>query len=541
MRPITDIAAELDLSSTDLMVYGNEMAKLHLKALPAGGAHPAGRIILVSAINPTRAGEGKTTVSIGLAQGMRRLGQRVALALREPSLGPIFGMKGGGTGGGQCRLEPSTRINMHFTGDIHAVGSAHNLLAALADNAIHFHSELDLEHQQIFWRRVLDMNDRTLRRTVIGLGGRQNGVPREDGFDITAASEVMAILCLAEDLKDLKRRLGNILVGFDRSGDPVTAEKLRASGAMSALLQDAILPNLVQTTEGVPAFVHGGPFGNIAHGCSSVIGTRTAASRADYVVTEAGFGFDLGAEKFFDIKCRSAGLWPSAVVLVLTVRALRIHGCGDPEGTGRVEEIVRGMEHLERHVRSVRTFGFEPVIALNCFAEDRAEDQQAVLRGCRERGLTVARITAFSAGGSGAEELAEAVIATASRPQPPTHFLYHLDQSPAEKIAAVARTIYGAGDIEFSRTARKELERINCLGYDRLPICIAKTHLSLTDDPRRVGSPDAFALPVESVRIAAGAGYLLALTGDIMTMPGLPREPAAFRMNLTDDGEIDGL
>ncbi len=541
MRPITDIAAELGLSTTDLMVYGNEMAKLNLKALPARSADPAGKIILVSAINPTRAGEGKTTVSIGLAQGMRRLGQRVVLALREPSLGPIFGMKGGGTGGGQCRLEPSTRINMHFTGDIHAVGSAHNLLAALADNAIHFHSELDLEHQQIFWRRVLDMNDRTLRRTVIGLGGRQNGVPREDGFDITAASEVMAILCLAEDLADLKQRLGNILVGFDRSGDPVTAEKLHAAGAMSALLQDAMLPNLVQTTEGVPAFVHGGPFGNIAHGCSSVTGTRAAASRADYVVTEAGFGFDLGAEKFFDIKCRSAGLWPSAVVLVATVRALRIHGCGDPQGTGTVEEIVRGMEHLERHVRSVRTFGFEPVIALNCFAEDRAEDQQAVLRGCRERGLTVARITAFSEGGAGAEELAEAVVAAASRPQPPAHFLYDLEQSPEEKITAVARTIYGAADIEFSRTAGKELERINCLGYQRLPVCIAKTHLSLTDDPRRVGSPDAFVLPVESVRIAAGAGYLLALTGDIMTMPGLPREPAAFRLDLTDDGEIRGL
>jgi formate--tetrahydrofolate ligase len=541
MRTITDIAAQLDLTADDLMLYGDQIAKLRLPALAARNRTPQGKIILVSAINPTRAGEGKTTVSIGLAQGMHRLGHKVALALREPSLGPIFGMKGGGTGGGRCQLHPSTRINMHFTGDIHAVGSAHNLLAALVDNAIHFHSELDLEQRQIFWRRVLDMNDRTLRRTVIGLGGRQNGVPREDGFDITAASEVMAILCLAEDLADLKQRLGNILVGFDRSGDPVTAERLRAAGAMSALLQDAMLPNLVQTTEGVPALVHGGPFGNIAHGCNSVIATRTAGTRADYVITEAGFGFDLGAEKFFDIKCRSSGLWPSAVVLVVTVRALRIHGCGDADGAGTAEEIERGMKHLERHVRSVRTFGFEPVIAVNCFAGDREADLQAVIIGCRERGLKVACTIAYTEGGAGAEVLAQEVVAAASRPQPTERFLYDLDQSPTEKIGVVARTIYGAADLEISSTAKKDLERIDCLGYERLPVCIAKTHLSLTGDPKRVGTPDEFVLPVESVRIAAGAGYLLALTGDIMTMPGLPREPAAFRIDLSDDGEITGI
>jgi formate--tetrahydrofolate ligase len=541
MRPILDVAAELDLSSDHLIIWGDEMAKIRLPALPTKDTTAAGRIILVSAINPTRAGEGKTTVSIGLAQGLRRLKQSAALALREPSLGPIFGLKGGGTGGGHCRLEPATRINLHFTGDIHAVGAAHNLLAALLDNAVHFHSELDLEHRQVFWRRVLDMNDRALRKVVIGLGGRNNGVPREDSFDITAASEVMAILSLYQDLPDLKARLGRILVGFNRSGDPVTADKLRATGAMAALLQDAMLPNLVQSNEGVPALVHGGPFGNIAHGCNSVVATKTAAARAEYVVTEAGFGFDLGAEKFFDIKCRGSGLWPSAVVLVVTVRALRIHGCGHPEGAGTLEEIQNGMHHLERHVRNVRAFGFEPVIAINRFEADSERDLQAVAAGCAELGLRAAQVTAFAEGGAGAEELAAAVMEVAAQPQPPKHYLYELDSSPEEKIATIARTIYGARDVEFSRTARRDLEQVRCLGYDALPICIAKTHLSLSGDPQQVGTPSDFLLPVESVRIAAGAGYLLALTGDIVTMPGLPREPAAFKINLNDDGEIEGI
>lgn len=541
MRPILDVAAELGLLPEQVMTWGDTMAKIRLPALPHKDANPAGHIILVSAINPTRAGEGKTTVSIGLAQALRRLKQSVALALREPSLGPIFGIKGGGTGGGGCRLEPSTRINLHFTGDIHAVGAAHNLLAALLDNAVHFHSELDLEQRQVFWRRVLDMNDRSLRKLVIGLGGRNNGVPREDSFDITAVSEVMAILSLHEDLPDLKTRLGRILVGFNRSGDPVTADKLGATGAMAALLQDAMLPNLVQSNEGVPALVHGGPFGNIAHGCNSVVATKTAAARVDYVVTEAGFGFDLGAEKFFDIKCRSSGLWPSAVVLVVTVRALRIHGCGHPEGAGTLEEIRRGMHHLERHVRNVRAFGFEPVIAINRFEGDSARDLQAVTDGCNALGLRAAQTTAFADGGAGAEELAAAVMEAASGPQPPRHYLYALENPPEEKIATIARTIYGARDVEFSRTARRDLEQVRCLGYDPLPICIAKTHLSLSGDPKQVGTPSDFILPVESVRIVAGAGYLLALTGDIVTMPGLPREPAAFRIALNDEGEIEGI
>ncbi len=541
MRPIQEIAARLDLSVDDLMTYGDQMAKIRLTTLRRNPVRPAGKIILVSAINPTRSGEGKTTVSIGLAEGMQRLGARVALALREPSLGPIFGIKGGGVGGGQCQLEPATRINMHFTGDMHAVGAAHNLLAALVDNAVHFRSELDLEHRQVFWRRVLDMNDRALRQAVIGLGGRLNGVPRETGFDITAASEVMGILCLAEDLPDLKRRLGNILVGFDRAGAPVTASSLNANGAMAALLQDAMLPNLVQSREGVPALVHGGPFGNIAHGCNSVMATKSAAARADYVVTEAGFGFDLGAEKFFDLKCRSAGIWPSAVVLVVTVRALRTHGGGNPESAGMVADILAGMEHLYHHVESVQAFGFEPVIAINRFADDLETDLAAIETGCREHGLAVARFDGYTQGGAGAEVLAGTVIDAADRPQPPARFLYELEESPQQKILAVASTIYGASEVVFSRAALKDLERIHTLGYEKLPICIAKTHLSLSSDPARIGHQDGFELPVESVRISAGAGYLLALTGDIVTMPGLPAKPAAQRIDLSDDGEVLGV
>ncbi|WP_199930448.1 formate--tetrahydrofolate ligase [Sedimenticola thiotaurini] len=541
MRPIQEIAAQLELTSADLISYGDQMAKIRLATLRQDSQRPRGRLVLVSAINPTRAGEGKTTVSIGLAQGMQRLGSRVALALREPSLGPIFGIKGGGAGGGQCQLEPSTRINMHFTGDMHAIGAAHNLLAALVDNAVHFHSELDLEHRQVFWRRVLDMNDRALRQAVIGLGGRLNGVPRETGFDITAASEVMGILCLAEDLPDLKRRLGNILVGFNRQGAPVTGASLKATGAMAALLQDAILPNLVQSTEGVPALVHGGPFGNIAHGCNSVIATKEALARSDYVITEAGFGFDLGAEKFFDIKCRSAGLWPNAVVLVVTARALRFHGGGKPTSSGTVAEIRAGMAHLYHHVESVRAFGFEPVIAINRFADDIEADLVAIEDDCRAQGLAVARFDGFSQGGAGSESLAEVVLAAANRPQPPVRFMYDLDASPEQKIEAVASTIYGASEVVFSRTALKDLERIRSLGYDKLPICVAKTHLSLSSDPSRVGQQDGFELPVEAVRISAGAGYLLALTGDIVTMPGLSASPAAHRIDLSDEGEVLGV
>lgn len=541
MRPILEIAAELNIPPGDLMCFGEHMAKIRLPVLQQDSAPPSAKIVLVSAINPTRAGEGKTTVSIGLAQGLKRLGKRAALALREPSLGPIFGLKGGGTGGGCCQLEPSARINMHFTGDLHAVTAAHNLLAALLDNAIHFGGGLDLEHRQVFWRRVLDVNDRALRHTVIGLGGRSDGVPREASFDITAASEVMAILCLAENVTDLKVRLGRILVGFDRTGEPVTAAKLQAAGAMAALLQDAVLPNLVQSREAVPAFVHGGPFGNIAHGCNSVIATRVGASRSEYLVTEAGFGFDLGAEKFFDIKCRSSGLWPNVVVLVVTVRALRIHGCGNPQRGGPLADVERGMQHLDHHVRSVRTFGFEPVIAINRFDGDSEQELGTVEAACRCRGLKTARFSGYSDGGAGAEQLAALVLEAGDRPVPAVRYLYQLQQPPEDKVAAVARSIYGASGVVFGRTAEKELQQVRHLGYQDLPVCIAKTHLSLSDDPGKPGHPQDFVLPVESVRIAAGAGYLLALAGDIVTMPGLPRKPAAHGVDLTDEGEVIGI
>jgi formate--tetrahydrofolate ligase len=545
VRPIVDVAAEIGLSASDLLQFGPHMAKVALptvQRLEEKGA--AGRIVLVSAVNPTRFGEGKTTTSIGLAQGMRRRKARVALALREPSLGPIFGVKGGGTGGGKAKLEPSARINLHFTGDMHAVTSAHNLLAALVDNAVNFRTELELEHRQVLWRRVLDMNDRFLRKIVIGLGGRANGVPREDSFDITAASEVMAVLCLATSLPDLKLRLGKLLVGFERGGAPVTASRLKATGGMASLLYDAILPNIVQTTEGGPAFVHGGPFGNIAHGCNSVIATRTAAACADYVVTEAGFGFDLGAEKFFDIKCRTAGLWPSAVVLVATVRALRFHG-GDTSGkaTGKeaLEALARGIGNLDQHVASVRAFGFDPVIAINCFGTDTEDELSALERFCKERGLAAARYRGFAEGGAGAEALADLVQAAADRPNAGPRFLYELTAAPEDKIRAVASRIYGAASVAFTKEAVKDLERVRQLGYSSLPICMAKTHLSLSDDPSALGRPQGFELTVRQVRIAAGAGYLLALTGEIVTMPGLPSNPAAAGMDLTDDGSIVGV
>ncbi|MCA9678931.1 MAG: formate--tetrahydrofolate ligase [Myxococcales bacterium] len=532
MRSIHEVAAELDLGDDDLLSFGPHMAKLRLSTVTRLSAKPRGRIVLVSAINPTPAGEGKTTVSVGLAQGLRRRGHRAVAALREPSLGPIFGIKGGGTGGGKSRLEPSDRINLHCTGDLHAVTAAHNLLAALVDNAINFRAGLDLEHRQVLWRRVLDMNDRFLRRIVIGLGGRTGGVPREDAFDITAASEVMAILSLARDIPDLKARLARIVVGFDRGGEPVTAGRLEAAGAMAALLHDAILPNMVQTTEGGPAFVHGGPFGNIAHGCSSVIATRAALGAADLVVTEAGFGFDLGAEKFFDIKCRAAGVWPSAVVLVVTARALRSHGRGD---------LAIGLDHLDHHVASVAAFGFKPVIAINVFPDDDPADLKAIAAAAAERGLGAAEVRCFTEGGAGAERLADLVAETAKASTATPKFLYELDDPPLKKLENVARTIYGARAVELSRAAKDELARAVADGHGNLPVCVAKTHLSLSDDPRAVGRPRDHVLGVRGVRVSVGAGYILALAGEIVTMPGLPRQPASANIDLTDDGEIVGV
>ena len=545
MRPIVEVAGELGIPADGLMPFGPYMAKVTppaLRALEAGSR--GGKIVLVSAINPTKFGEGKTTCSIGLQQGLRRRGQRAALALREPSLGPIFGAKGGGTGGGRARLEPSARINMHFTGDLHAVTAAHNLLAALCDNALHFPGAVELDPRKIVWKRVLDLNDRFLRKIVIGLGGGPNGVPREDGFDITASSEVMAILCLAKGVRDLKDRLGRVVVAFDRKGDPVTAAHLQAVGAMAALLGDALLPNLVQTCEGGPAFVHGGPFGNIAHGCNSVAATRAARAAADYAITEAGFGFDLGGEKFFHIKCRDAGIWPRAVVLVASARALRLHG-GDPVGKASGAEAVaaleRGFGNLEQHLAGARAFGFDPVVAINCFPGDTEEELRAIERLLAAAGTAGARFRGYAEGGAGAEELAERVIAACERPPVPPRYLYDLEDRVPDKIRTIARGLYGARDVVFTREAERDLARVRALGYERLPVCMAKTHLSLSDDPSRVGRPSGFDLTVRNVRIAAGAGYLLILTGEIVTMPGLPAKPAAHAIDLGDDGEVTGV
>ncbi len=539
-RPLAEVAAGLGLSPARLVPYGRDKAKV-LPA-PGGAAAPRGRLVLVSAITPTDAGEGKTTMSIGLAQGLARLGERACVALREPSLGPTFGMKGGATGGGRACLVPSADINLHFTGDFHAVTAAHNLLAALLDNHIHHGNRLDIDPRRVLWRRVLDMNDRALRHVVIGLGGVLQGVPRETGFDITPASEVMAALCLAEDAEDLRARLARIIVGLSGAKEPVTAADLKATGAMLALLRDALHPNLVQTGEGVPAFVHGGPFANIAHGCSSVIATKTALSLADWVVTEAGFGFDLGAEKFFDIKCASAGLDTAAVVLVATVRALKRHGY---VAKSRIAEpdpaaVERGLANLAKHLESIRDFGEVPVIALNRFVTDTDEEIAVVRRAAAAWGAPFAVCDAFARGGDGATALAGEVLAHAERKSQPFRPLYQREDPPKEKMVKIARHMYGADSVEWTREAERDLETIERLGYAHLPLCVAKTQMSLSDDPGVVGRPQGFDVTVRGVLLAAGAGYLVPLLGDILRMPGLPTSPQAERIDLAD-GEITGM
>jgi formate--tetrahydrofolate ligase len=542
MRPIEEVAAELGLAAGEIQPWGPGVAKIAADAAFRDDPLKA-RLVLVSAISPTPAGEGKTTCTIGLTQAARLNGVKSCAALREPSLGPVFGAKGGGTGGGRCMLIPSERINLHFTGDLHAVTSAHNLLAALADNAIYFRSTPELDHRQLTFRRVLDMNDRFLRRTVIGLGGKAFGVPREDGFDITAASEVMAILCLSRDYADLRERLGRILVGFARDSAPVYARDLGAEGAMAALLRDALLPNLVQTTEGAPAIVHGGPFGNIAHGCNSLVATRLALRRAEVVFTEAGFGFDLGAEKFLDIKCRQAGIWPHAVVLVATLRALKFHG-GVPAaeaGKENREALERGMQNLEKHLDSVRKFGLEPVVALNVRAGDTAAELDYVIDGLGKQGVDAGRADSFEKGGEGARAIAERVVSRARAATPQPKFMYELNEPPEEKIRKVARAIYGADDVDFTVTAKNQLDRAAALGFGNLPVCIAKTHLSLSDDEKRLGRPRDFTMTVREVRLSAGAGFLVPLTGEILTMPGLPKTPQSRSIDLTPDGKIVGV
>ncbi len=536
---LSEAAAALGLPPERLVPYGHDKAKV----LPSpAGSTPRGRLVLVSAISPTGAGEGKATTSIGLARGLARIGARACVALRETSLGPTFGMKGGATGGGCARLVPSDDINLHFTGDFHAVTSAHNLLAALLDNHVHHGNRLDIDPRRVLWRRVLDMNARALRDVVIGLGGVLQGVPRETGFDITPASEVMAALCLAEDAEDLRARLSRVVVALTFRKAPVTADDLKATGAMLALLRDAIQPNLVRTGEGVPAFVHGGPFANIAHGCSSVLATKTALSLADWVVTEAGFGFDLGAEKFFDIKCAGAGLDTAAVVLVATVRALKRHVGVPKEGLASPDPgaVERGLPNLAKHLESIRAFGEVPVVALNRFASD-SEDEVAVVRRAAEGwGAPFAVCDAFEKGGDGAVALAEAVLAHAERRSSPFRPLYDRADPPGEKLAKIARLMYGASSVEWSREAERDLAEIARLGYEKLPLCVAKIQMSLSDDPGVVGRPEGFDVTVRGVLLVAGAGYLVPLLGDILRMPGLPASPQAERVDLVG-GKIVGI
>ncbi len=542
-RPIVEVANDLDLTPDDLYCYGDEIAKVRLDALerPRSRASEP-RLILVSAITPTPAGEGKTTTSIGLADGMRRLGQSVCLALREPSLGPCLGMKGGATGGGASRVTPTDRINLHFTGDFHAITSAHNLLAAVVDNHVYFGNELGLDPRRVVWRRVIDMNDRALRSIIVGLGGPQQGVPRETGFDITAASEIMAMFCLAQGVEDLRARLERTLVGFRYDGTPVTAGQLRVVGAMLALLADALRPNLVQTAEGTPAFVHGGPFGNIAHGCNSVVATRMALRGADWAVTEAGFGFDLGAEKFFDIKCTSAGLDTAAVVLVATVRALKMHGGTALADLGKPDPkaVERGLPNLDKHIENICSFGESPVIALNRFADDSDDEVAVVASHCRSLGLPYATSDHFARGGAGALELARVVMQHAEPRRQRFRPLYHWSQSVAEKIEAVAQKMYGARSVVFTKQAERELNELTRLGYAGLPVCIAKTQNSLSDDPKLRGRPSGFDVTVRSIQVNAGAGFLVVLTGDILRMPGLPRTPRAEVIDVVD-GAIQNL
>jgi formate--tetrahydrofolate ligase len=537
------VAADLGLAPAELIPYGREMAKLPLTLLEEPRRRAgAGRLVLVSAITPTAAGEGKTTISIALGQGLARIGESVCLALREPSLGPAFGMKGGGTGGGRAHLHPADRINLHFTGDFHAVTSAHNLLAALADNHLHHGNALGIDPKRVLWRRVLDLNDRALRNVIVGLGAPGDGVARETGFDITAASEVMAILCLADGAEDLRARLARILVAYTRQGAPVTAGDLGATGAMLALLRDALLPNLVQTGEGTPALVHGGPFANIAHGCSSVIATRTALQLADWAVTEAGFGFDLGAEKFFDIKCCGAGLDTAAVVLVATLRALKAHGGAPPNTLAEPDPaaVMRGLPNLEKHVENIRVFGETPLLALNRFATDREDEIRAVRERCETLGVPFAVCDGFSYGGEGAEALARAVVAHAERRSRPFRPLYRWSDAVPEKIRAVASAMYGARSVVFTRRAERDLREIERHGFAGLPICIAKVATSLSDDPQRLSRPRDFEVTVREIHANAGAGFLVVLTGDILRMPGLPKHPLAERVDLRN-GEIVGI
>ena len=541
--PIREIASKLGLTDEDLIPYGHDKAKVRLSVRDRLKDHKNGKLILVTAISPTPAGEGKTTTTVGLGDALNKLGKKVVLALREPSLGPVFGIKGGAAGGGWAQVIPMEDINLHFTGDMHAIGAANNLLAAMLDNHIHQGNALNIDVRRITWKRCVDMNDRQLRQVTDGLGGPLNGVPREDGFDITVASEIMAVLCLASDISDLKERLANIVVAYDRDGKPVTAGMLKAQGAMTALLKDAIQPNLVQTLEHTPAFVHGGPFANIAHGCNSVTATKMALKLGDYVVTEAGFGADLGAEKFFNIKCRKAGLAPDAAVIVATVRALKSHGgvAKAQLGEENLAALENGIPNLLKHIENITEhFGIPAVVAINRFPTDTEAELALVREKCQQLGVNVALSEVWGKGGEGGIELAEEVIKLCEQPSS-LHFTYADEDTLEDKVAAVVTHVYGGDGVSFLPAAKKELDRLTSLGYGHLPVCMAKTQYSFSDDPTLLCRPSGFTVTVRNVKLSAGAGFIVVLTGSIMTMPGLPKVPAAEAIDVDENGKITGL
>jgi formate--tetrahydrofolate ligase len=543
MRPIQDIAASLGIEDRELEPYGHYKAKLTESLIERTADRPDGRLVLVTAINPTPAGEGKTTTTVGLGQALNRLGRRAIIALREPSLGPVFGIKGGAAGGGYSQVLPMEDINLHFTGDLHAITAANNLLAAMLDNHIHQGNPLGIDPRRVTWKRCMDMNDRTLRKVVVGLGGRADGTPREDGFNITVASEIMAVLCLATDMNDLKARLRRIVVGYTYDNRPVTADDLKAAGSMAALLKDAFKPNLIQTIEGTPALMHGGPFANIAHGCNSLRATRLGLKLGDIVVTEAGFGADLGAEKFFDIKCRVGGLTPDVAVIVATVRALKYNG-GVPRAELNQENcdaLARGLANLEKHVDNIRGFGLPCVVAVNHFPTDTEAEIRLIAEACQRHGVRMAVSKVYAEGGAGGEDLARAVLDSLESDSRDFHYLYDLDQPVVDKVRTIAQQIYGADDIALTAHALKDLDLIQQQGLSHLPICMAKTQYSLSDNPALLGRPTGFTVTVRELRLSAGAGFIVALTGDIMTMPGLPKKPGAEVIDIDEHLQISGL
>lgn len=543
MVPINEVAAKLGISDDNLINYGKYKAKVSLDVLEELKDKPDGKLILVTAINPTPAGEGKTTTNIGLSMGLNKIGKTAITAIREPSLGPSFGMKGGAAGGGYAQVVPMEDINLHFTGDFHAITTSHNLVSALLDNHIQQGNVLNIDPRRIVWKRVLDMNDRALRNIVIGLGGKPNGVPREDGFDITVASEIMAIFCLSKDLEDLKERVGNIIVAYKYDGSPVFVKDIQAQGAVALLMKDAMNPNLVQTLENTPALIHGGPFANIAHGCNSMLATKLSLKLAEYTITEAGFGADLGAEKFFDIKARFGDLKPDAAVIVATVRALKHHGGAKKEelGTENLEQLARGFENLEKHIENVHKFGVPAVVAINKFPTDTEAELNFVLQRCKELGAEAVLSEVWGKGGEGGVEMAKKVVEVAERNASNFKPLYDVNESIKAKIEKIAKEMYGADGVDFTKSCEKTIANIEKLGFDKMPICMAKTQYSFSDDPTLLGRPSGFRITVRDIKVSRGAGFLVALTGDIMTMPGLPKVPAANNIDILPSGEIVGL